>query len=141
MAYCTEQDLIDRFGSDELLDATDRDRDGVVDPTVLAQAIADADADIDRHLRARYVVPVEGAGELTRLACDLTRYYFWGIAAPEHVAERYKAALATLKDYAKGTITLDAELVTAAESGPRSPAVVAPSRIFTSTALDDLEVK
>jgi len=143
LAYCIQQDLIDRFGEDELLDATDRDRDGSVDQAVLDQAIADADADIERHLRGRYLLPVQDAGaldELKRIACDLTRFYLWGIQAPEHVAERYKAAQATLKDYAKGTITLDA---TPAETGaqpPRGVAVVAPAQVFTADQLQKLDV-
>ena len=44
MSYCTRQNLIDRFGEPELIQLTDLDNLGVIDDTVLNQAISDADA-------------------------------------------------------------------------------------------------
>lgn len=135
MSYCTQDDLISRFGEAELIDATDRDSAGDIDPAVIDEAIVDADADINRHLRGMYKLPVSNSAELVRVACDIARFYLWGVAAPEHVQSRYDAAMDMLKGIAKGVTVLDADPPDSGETGPSAPAVVAPDRVFTADTL------
>jgi len=138
MAYCTQSDLVDRFGLEEVTEASDRLQVGAIDKGVLSDAIADGDATINGYLRGIYQIPVEGSPELTRIACDLTRFYLWGIHPPEHVEERYKAAIAYLKDVAKGLVTLDATLAETEASGPSAPVVKAPDQVFTTDQLNKI---
>jgi phage gp36-like protein len=52
MAYTSTQQLIDRFGEHELIQLTDRYGAGVIDTQVAAQAISDANAEVDAYLRS-----------------------------------------------------------------------------------------
>lgn len=135
MSYTTQAEMIERFGEDELIDASDRDRSGAIDAAVLSRAISDAEAQIDLHLRGRYQLPVaDSTGVISRIAADLARYYLWGISVPEMVAERHKAAMAALRDLARGVTTLEAPAANDT-AGRRAPAVVAQDQVMTADNL------
>jgi len=107
MPYCTKQDLIDRFGEQEIIDITDHDNLGVVDEDVLAQAIKDACAEMDGYLSTRYKLPlVEQPQVLKPLACNITRYLLHDEQATELVVKRYDAAIKSLVNISKGIISL-----------------------------------
>ena len=57
MAYCTTDNLIDRYGADELLRLTDRDNNGFIDEQAVSAAIEDASDLIDGYLGGRYTLP------------------------------------------------------------------------------------
>ena len=107
MPYCTLQDLIDRFGEEELLQLADRDRDGVIDAAVVDLALADADAEIDGYLRERYTLPLDPAPPpLTLAACRIARYQLYAVEPTDKVEADYQRALAWLRDVARGLIRL-----------------------------------
>lgn len=109
MAYCTLQDLIDRFGEGELVQLTDRSIPpvGVIDEAVVDRAIADAGAEIDASLQARYALPLALVPPLlNRLACDIARYVLQADAASDEVRRRYEDARATLRQLASGQASL-----------------------------------
>lgn len=107
MSYCTQSDLTTRFGAEELIQLTDRAATGVADAAVIAGAIADADAAINGYLAGRYTLPLASVpSNLTRIACDLTRYYLYENAATQIVIDRYDAAVKYLELVAKGAIGL-----------------------------------
>jgi len=74
--YATLADLVARFGEEQLVQLTDRNGSGLIDETVIAQAIADASALIDGYLAAGlYTVPMSPVPDiLVGYACDLARY-------------------------------------------------------------------
>jgi len=107
MAYCTQQDMIDRIGEEDLIQLTDRNQTGVIDALVLGKAIDDATDTINAYLSSRYTLPLAVVpAVLTRLCCDMARYYLYGHEAPESVNDRNNAALDLLKSIAKGQIDL-----------------------------------
>ncbi len=107
MPYCSKQDLIDRFGEEELISLTDRDGMSMIDDQVLNQAIADADALMDGYLGSRYQLPLANVPQsLKPLACNMTRYQLHDDQSSEQVTERNKAAHAFLKSVSKGEISL-----------------------------------
>jgi len=111
MAYAVQQDLIDRFGDDELMLYCDRNSDGVLDAEVVAGVLLDANAMIDRHLAGRYQLPLSVVDPgLTRIASDLARYWYQGdsVKADGAAAINFKQALAQLRDLADGRTTLQA---------------------------------
>ena len=106
MSYCTQQNLIDRFGELELIQLTDRVGAGVINTTVLNQAISDADAEINAYLIA-YPLPLTVVpAHLVRLASDIARYHLYGNQMLDAVSERYKSALRYLEQVAKGVISI-----------------------------------
>lgn len=136
MSYCTQQDLIDRFGEAELIELTDEHGTEEVDATRIAQAIAYADALIESHIAGRFTVPLSPVPEiLNELACDIVHYRLFIHGAPEHVMQRQRDAVASLRDIGAGRMSLGID-----DPAPQSAGDVEYSsgeRQFTSTTLED----
>ena len=96
--YATVKDLVLRIGEFQAIQLTDRDREGVVNESVLTIALSDSTSQIDGYLSARYRLPLPTIPQnLTRICCDLTRY-------------RYKLSLKELEDLAAGKISLGIDI-------------------------------
>lgn len=113
----TLNDLIKRFGEQELANLTDRDSYATIDETVTAHAIADAEAEIESYLNATglfmrdehgaliytYGTPPKG---LIIKGCDIARYYLYENGVTDIVEARYKQAIDYLKLIAKNPAML-----------------------------------
>lgn len=107
MAYCTQQDMIDRYGEEELIQLTDRDQLNAINATVLGAAIDDATGTMDAYLGTRYTLPLATVpAVLKRIGCDIARYLLHGNEAPDSVADRHGAAIEFLQAVAKGDLDL-----------------------------------
>lgn len=105
--YCTQADMVDRFGEEELIQLTDRAGLDVIDTVVLDRAIADATAEIDGYLASRYQLPLaETPPSLTRIASDIARYFLYDDAATSSVQDRYDNAVKFLRGVARGDVSL-----------------------------------
>jgi phage gp36-like protein len=131
MAYCAQQDLIDRFGELEITQLADRDLDGNIDTDVVDAACADATAEIDGWLSQRLTLPATTPQEVVRRACDIARYMLYDDKATEQVRERYEDALAWLKDVAAGRIAIAGALPTTDPVSSGGIAVAAATAVFT----------
>lgn len=99
--------MIDRFGSEALIQLTDRDQLGQIDATVLDAAMNDATDTINTHLLKRYTLPLAAVpAVLKRLCCDIARYYLQEQEVPESVNDRHTGAIDLLKSIAKGDVDL-----------------------------------
>lgn len=139
MPYATTQDLIDRFGEEELLQLADRDGDGVIDAAVVERAAADADAEIEGYLVGRYALPLESVPPvLSRIACDMARYHLYDDLATETVRTRYEDARRLLESIAAGKVQLGLPASAGAAPVSGSPEVDsdAPARVFTRDSLE-----
>ena len=124
MNYATVQDMIDRFGEAELIQLTDLDLLAVQAPKA-QRALDDAQALADGYVGRVFRLPLVGCAkpapvpgdvgavqmvappQLTRIACDVARYYLHDALAPEHeVYLRYKAAERELAAIAEGKSVL-----------------------------------
>ena len=106
MNYCTRQDMIDRFGEQELISLTDRNDTGDINDTVLDQAIADASAEIEGYL-VKYPLPLAVVPRvLVRANCDIARYFLYDDAVPEQVQTRYESIIRYLLEVSKGNINI-----------------------------------
>ncbi|MGY8903720.1 MAG: gp436 family protein [Burkholderiales bacterium] len=123
MTYAKAADLTARFGEREITQLTDRGDTGQTNTGLVARALQDATAFIDSHVGKVYALPLRGCAKplalpggtpeyvpppvLTRLACDLARYYLYTDLPDEHeVARRYKNAVRDLADIANGKTQL-----------------------------------
>ncbi len=107
MPYATEQDLVARFGEDELIALTDRSGAGSIDSALVASALSDAAATIDGYLQARYPLPLATVPDvLQRLSCDIARYYLYDENASDQVTKRHDDALKMLGQISNGMVTL-----------------------------------
>lgn len=125
MIYATVANMVDRFGELELIQLTDLDN---MPPSTMGTArvavkLEDATAFVDGYVGQVYRLPLQGCAKpatlpggaveyvappvLTRITCDLARYYLHDDLAPENeVYRRYKAAVKELDDIASGKALL-----------------------------------
>lgn len=123
MIYAQWTDMVERFGEPELIQISDRDETGAVNTAVLSRAIADATAFVDGYLGRVFKLPLKGCAKpldtpggtveyvvppvVTRMVCDLARYYLYTNVSDDHEAiRRYKSAVLDLKNIAEGNTQL-----------------------------------
>lgn len=136
MDYATQADLIDRFGETELAQLTDRDNGAILDPTVLNRALADADAEIDSYLAARYQLPLASVPTaLVRVAADLARYRLYDDRVTEAVRNRYQEAVGYLKAISAGGVVIDGASPLAVASSGLAVKVSTADKVFGGDAL------
>jgi phage gp36-like protein len=129
MPYCTKQNMLARPGGErELIQLTDMDGLGVIDDTVLNAAIADADAEINGYLTDYFPLTVIPAN-LTRIACDITRYRLYREQVTDRVKLDYENAVKYLQLVAMGKIKLapDVDGAVPEASGDTAEFVSSPS--------------
>lgn len=114
-AYTTQADLEERYGTQFLVELTDRGEvaTGVIDADVVTRAIAEAEALINGYLANKYALPL---AEVPALIATLTRQiaiYTLHVYEPnEKIRRDYEMAIRQLQDIARGTVTLDIAGVT-----------------------------
>jgi phage gp36-like protein len=110
MAYATLSDLVSRFGEEQLVQLTDRNGSGVIDQSIVDQAINDASALIDGYLSGRYPVPLSPVPAiLVGYACDLARYNLFPDANLDDVNTvriRQRDAIRFLEQVGQGKLSL-----------------------------------
>jgi len=128
--YCSQQDMIDRFGEDELIQRTDRSNIGVIDSAVLDRAIADASAEIDSYL-SKYTLPLSVIpAVLVRACCDMARFYIYDDMVPDVVDARYASSLKFLTQVAKGVINVGPDDTGASPATNNSATMQSGGRVF-----------
>lgn len=127
--YATLDDLIIRFGTDELVQLTDRADPpaDAIDLTVVDRALGDAGELIDGYLAGSYQLPLDPMPDLVRkIACDVARFYLHADQPTEAVKDAYKEAVRLLERISNGTVTLQAAGIPA-PAGTTTQAVFIPS--------------
>lgn len=140
MTYATQQHMIDRFGEQELIELTDRATLGAIDAVVLGRALDDADGEINGYLATRHTLPLAPVPlVLTRVACDITRYFLYEDRATEAVRTRYQDAIKFLRGVSDGSITLGVDATNNAPVEPGGPQFSSGGRVFTRGRADGTE--
>lgn len=138
MPYCTLADLKNQADESILIQLTDDEDTGEVVTSVTDQAIADAGAEIDGYCGQRYDLPFDPVPVLVRkMAVDIALYNLHGRrpdSLPEERADRYKQAVAFLRDVAKGTATLGVNDPSDPEDS-NAPRIVSATRIFSRNSM------
>ena len=140
MAYCTQADLEERFGAQELIQLTDEVN---MPPTTasaaeIEAACAEAASLIDGYLTGRYTLPLASVPDvLKKWACDIARFFLWDDRAGEGTPVRrgYEDAVKQLEAVATGKFRLVETGGTAPASSGGSIAIVASERVFTDELL------
>lgn len=129
--YATQQNLVDRFGTTELAQITDRANGAAIDATVVAKALADADGEINGYLAIRYALPLNPVPTvIERMACDIARYYLYEDRVTETVKTRYDAAIKFLTNVSKGVVTLGVDASSAEPAAADSVQFEAGQKVF-----------
>lgn len=140
MAYASTQDMVSRFGMQEVIALTDRDNAGAIDEAVLASALAEATAEIEGHLASRYALPLADVPMLVMgFCCDIARYRLSGgsVLETDPTRNRYRDAVRTLELIGAGKVSLG--LTPAGQPAPSSGGVLIKSgeSSFPAGSLED----
>lgn len=138
MAYCTLQELTDRYSARMLLDLSDRGEAAAeeIDAALIDRAIRDADALIDGYLAVRYALPLASVPRLvTDLSLRISIYYAHAHVAADKIKADYEAALKTLRDIAGGLIRLDLDGAEPPPSGASEVRTNEPQRPFSAATM------
>lgn len=105
--YCTQANLVTRFGEAELIANTDRESAAAIVPEIVTGAIVKASNTIDSYIGARYALPLASPDPVLQGLCeDLARHALYTVERPEVVQKAYDAAIAHLKDISRGVARL-----------------------------------
>lgn len=110
--YVSQSDLDKRLGTGLLVNLTNEDPDATtVDTDAMNEAIADAEAEVNGYVGARYALPLTSPYPrlVVSLARRLTIYHLYSLQpgmVPEDVQKDYDSAIADLEKISKGTISL-----------------------------------
>lgn len=138
MSYCTQADLTDRYGQAMLVQLTDRasPKSGLVDAAVIDRALADADAEIDGYLAARYALPLSSTPALLKdLAQRVAIYKLHRQVTPDKISQDYDLARADLQRISKGDIVLQVAGIPAPAGGAADVRVTDTTRTMTVDTL------
>ena len=133
MSYCTQADLVARYGSQMLVDLTDRGAvaTGEIDAAVVTAAIAGAAAFIDGYLDG-YAQPMASVPPLlTEVAMAVTIWRLHVGVPGEKVTIDYKDARTTLEQIAKGVVKLSVAGVQQAGTGDSGAVFIDRDRALT----------
>lgn len=118
--YATYQDIIDRYGLEAVLIATDSDFDGEPDQNTIDRALVDAADEISSYIGKRYSLPLPQVPTvLTRVAVDIAFYRLSPESAhTEEKRQRYTDSIKWLVMVAKGSVSLGLESNSDSDSSP-----------------------
>lgn len=112
MAYITQAEIEEQLPAEQLIQLTDDDGDGVADASVVADLIADAEAEVNGYLQTRYTLPLATVPQLIKkYTANIAVYNAFGRRqrVSEAVTKRYDDTVKALDKIAKGQITLGIE--------------------------------
>lgn len=139
MAYSALTDILDQMEERILIQLTDDAKLGAVNQDVVAEAIADADAEIDSYCGNRYDVPLATAtAMIAKISRDIAMYNLYGRrpnGPSETVKERYANAVRFLKDVSAGRVSLGANAPETSSGGGPASTTSREDRIFTRDTL------
>lgn len=137
--YCSQADLVERFGAVELAQLTDETAATTPDTSEISKVCDEATSLIDAYLATRYTTPLATVPTMVRSwALVIARKMLWKERAlpDSQVAKAYDAALAMLKDVARGIASLpDSAGVVAPISGG-AISVISSEQLFTDDLLN-----
>jgi phage gp36-like protein len=145
VAYCaqddTHDDLLAQISEAELIQLTDDAATGEIDTDKVDRAIADADAEIDGYLGKQVAVPISPVPPTVRkwsVALAIYNLHLrkgWDMA-PDHVRRlAYRDAVAAMKEYAAGRLSLGVDDPDPAPSDSDKVQVSGPEQVFSRDSM------
>ena len=144
MSYCTQQDLVDRFGTAKLVQLTDKTNKPAttINTTTVERAIEDATSLINSYLGKRYQLPltIDPPDVLVAYAIQIAWFLLHGEAAGKDSPVRmaYGDAMIWLNRVAAGAAIIEGAGEVIGQAGGGQIKTSAPNRVFTRDRLGSL---
>lgn len=141
MTYCTQQDLVDRFGATKLIQLTDRVNKPAttINVVTVTERIGDAASLINSYLGKKYQLPLTVAvpAVIRTYAIDIAWFLLHGDAADKDHPARlaYNDAKAWLKAVSMGDVIIEGAGEIVAPAGGGEIKTSQPDRVFTRESL------
>lgn len=101
--YITRQDMIDRYGENEIVQA----ERNIKSDDAVSLAIEDASVEVDGYVSRQYPLPLPMVTKsLKRAVAVIARYYLWKDKASEQIRQDYEDAIKWLDKVASGKVYL-----------------------------------
>lgn len=101
--YITRQDMIDRYGENEIMQA----ERNIKSDHAVASAIEDACVEVDGYVARQYALPLPVVTRsLKRAVAVIARYYLWKDKASEQIRQDYEDTIKWLDKVASGKVYL-----------------------------------
>jgi phage gp36-like protein len=139
MTYATKDDLVARFGNEELTLIAPGNGPETTDDNKIITALLDASDEADTFLSERYKTPLVSAPNILIAAvCDIARYRLYTHQSTEEVTERYMKRIAWLERVVTGKAGLGLLENATEETSLNAKYATKESadRIFTRESLD-----
>lgn len=143
MSYISQTELENRYASVRFW--ADRDQDGTADTSVIARAIADAEAEVNLAVGQQYALPLTLSDANTQAMIKNACLVLAGFklasgsndaASAASIETEYRAVQDWLKRVAAGAVKLLGESVTGATSPSGAPIVVGDTGLLTRDSMD-----
>lgn len=137
-AYADIRAMKERFGVLELLQLTDAAGEDLSaeETAVIETALNDATAFMNGYIRVRHTLPLSAVPPvLTRLCCEIARFYLYKTAVTDVVKDAYDAAVKVLRDIAKGELILSDPKGTPPDQGAPLVIVGGAERLFNQNSM------
>jgi phage gp36-like protein len=106
MPYAVQADIERAYGEELLYTIADRDGAGAIDTGAVAQALADASAEIDTYLGSRYTVPLATVPPILKTYAVDIAVYRLARTPTEIQKDKYKDAVKFLTAVSTGSLSL-----------------------------------
>lgn len=138
MAYAVIQDIVDRYGNDDLLVAA-ANEDDTLDTAAVNRALDDASAEIDAYIGQRYHLPLPSPSKILLALCvDMALYKLsTGTELTDEQRRRYEDAIKLLEKIGSGVVTLGLPTGDAAAS-PQLAELIGPERQFSRKKMNQV---
>lgn len=140
--YCTLDDIKKLLPEEIVIQLTDDEGQGEVNPGRVDEAISQADAEIDSYCAVRYRVPFDPVPDLVKkCSVDLAIYNLYSRRAeeiPQTRTDRYRNAIRQLEGISKGTVSLGVDPPPQSGTQGERPDISGPTRIFSRSRMEDL---
>lgn len=143
--YCALSDIAAAYGDGVVLELTDRDRDDVADPAVVAAALDAAAAEIDGWLAKRYATPLVNPPPRIKQAAVVIAWHALhqgnGLRDNDPVRLDYGNQIKWLQAVASGAADLPGVSPAGAGGGAAAAsgaAFIGPARVFSRGSLGGL---
>ena len=133
MAYASQVDLENAYGTDLVTRLSDHDQDGVADQAPIDDALVAASSIIDAYLAARYSVPLERPTPIVRDLCVDIAWYRLAYSRLKQTTEmrlRYEDAIKLLTRVSEGKASIGLDTTGDAGSDDQSGRMVTRTRFL-----------
>lgn len=106
--YITQQDYIDAYGREELIQLTDFNNIGIIEDSVFDRHLSGTESFVNSRLNGLYVIPLTLVNDdIKDILLSILRARLYTLNESEEVTKNHDQAISRFKDYIDGIAIID----------------------------------